>query len=237
MTFHVLTDRFRNLQMVRTLVPGLLVALIVALAAQFLGAHYGAPIMLFALLLGMSVNFLADDARTVLGIIAASRQVLKAGVALMGLRVDAGDLGALGAAGITTIAALLGGTILMGILPARLMRQDWRFGLLTGGAVAICGASAALAIASVLPGEERLERETIFTVVAITGFSTVAMIFYPILLHWLGFSDMAAGFVIGASIHDVAQVVGAGYSISDRAGDFATIVKMPRVAALPIMLI
>jgi uncharacterized integral membrane protein (TIGR00698 family) len=70
------------------------------------------------------------------------------------------------------------------------------------------------------------------TVVAVTALSTVAMIVYPLIAHALGFDAHRAGIFLGATIHDVAQVVGAGYSVSTVAGDTATIVKLFRVALL-----
>jgi uncharacterized integral membrane protein (TIGR00698 family) len=70
------------------------------------------------------------------------------------------------------------------------------------------------------------------TVVAVTALSTVAMIIYPLIAHALGFDSHTAGIFLGATIHDVAQVVGAGYSVSAQAGDTATIVKLFRVALL-----
>ena len=82
-----------------------------------------------------------------------------------------------------------------------------------------------------------MERNTLFTVVAVTTLSTVAMIAYPILFAWLGLDDRQSGFLIGATIHDVAQVVGAGYSVSEEAGEIATIVKLLRVALLPVLLL
>ena len=62
------------------------------------------------------------------------------------------------------------------------------------------------------------------------------MIIYPLLFGALGLDDVTAGFLIGATVHDVAQVVGAGYSISEVAGDTATMVKLLRVAMLPVVL-
>ncbi|HAT87990.1 MAG TPA: putative sulfate exporter family transporter, partial [Rhizobiales bacterium] len=106
-----------------------------------------------------------------------------------------------------------------------------------GGSVAICGASAALAITSVLPAKDNREQDTLFVVIGVTALSTIAMIAYPVLFQMLGLSDLESGFLIGATIHDVAQVVGAGYSISEEAGVIATFVKMVRVALLPIVMI
>ena len=90
------------------------------------------------------------------------------------------------------------------------------FGLLSGGATAICGASAALALAAALPAHPLKERATLFTVVGVSALSTLAMIVYPMIAHALGLDSRAAGVFLGATIHDVAQVVGAGYSMSQR---------------------
>ena len=81
------------------------------------------------------------------------------------------------------------------------------------------------------------ERATLFTVVGVSTLSTVAMLLYPAIARLLGLDDHHAGIFIGATIHDVAQVVGAGYAISPEAGDTATIVKLARVAMLlPVIL-
>ena len=70
------------------------------------------------------------------------------------------------------------------------------------------------------------------TVVAVTALSTIAMVLYPLVAHGFGFDAHTSGVFLGATIHDVAQVVGAGYSVSAEAGDTATIVKLFRVALL-----
>ncbi|WP_332699834.1 putative sulfate exporter family transporter, partial [Halalkalibacter lacteus] len=86
------------------------------------------------------------------------------------------------------------------------------FGLLSGGATAICGASAAMAISAALPPDDRKERLTGFTIIGVSTLSTVAMVLYPIVSQLFGFGDHQAGLFIGATVHDVAQVVGAGYA-------------------------
>jgi len=129
-------------------------------------------------------------------------------------------------------------TIALGLFLARLFNVELSLGTLIGGATAICGASAALAISSVLPRTPSLERDTTLTVVGVTTLSTVAMVVYPIVTQWLGFDGVVAGKFIGATIHDVAQVVGAGYSLSPAAGDAATITKLMRVAFLmPVLVV
>lgn len=83
-----------------------------------------------------------------------------------------------------------------------------------------------------MPRNETHERNTIMTVVGVTTLSTVAMFVYPLIVGGLGLTDVEAGIFLGGTIHDVAQVVGAGYMISDDAGDVATFVKLLRVAML-----
>ena len=222
----------------KALLPGLTCAAIVAIAALFLSEHYGASAMLFALLLGMALNFLSQEGKCVAGIHFAASSVLRFGVALLGLRITIHEIAALGLNTALMVVAGVVLTILFGWVFVRFTSAQARFGILTGGAVAICGASAALAIAAVLPRGEHHERDTTFTVIGVTALSTIAMVIYPVVGGVLGFSPHQAGIFLGGTIHDVAQVVGAGYSMGKEAGDTATIVKLLRVAMLlPVILV
>jgi uncharacterized integral membrane protein (TIGR00698 family) len=218
--------------LIRTVYPGVLVAVTIGLAATWLSQHYGAPVMLFALLIGMAFHFLHEQGRCVAGIEFTSRTVLRLGVALLGARITADQIAGLGVWPVLTVIVGVVSTILVGLALARRFGLSPYFGLLSGGSVAICGASAALAVASVLPRTKQLERDTILTVVTVTALSTVAMVVYPSLVPVLGFDHAHAGVFLGGTIHDVAQVVGAGYMISTETGDIATYVKMLRVAML-----
>lgn len=218
--------------------PGLLVAATIGLASTWLATRYDAPVMLFALLLGMAFHFLHEDGRCLAGIEFASRTILRIGVALLGVRITLDQLAGLGTAPVVIVLGGVATTIFLGWAFARTLKLHPSFGVLSGGAVAICGASAALAIASVLPKSSRLEADTILTVVLVTAFSTVAMVIYPIFAESFGMSHVTAGIFLGGTIHDVAQVVGAGYTISDETGEIATYVKLLRVAMLlPVVFI
>jgi len=70
------------------------------------------------------------------------------------------------------------------------------------------------------------------TVAGVTALSTVAMVVYPVFVTYLHYDNATAGIFLGATIHDVAQVVGAGYMISDESGEISTLVKLIRVACL-----
>jgi uncharacterized integral membrane protein (TIGR00698 family) len=221
----------------RSLFPGMLACAVVAAAATFLSHHYGAPTMLFALLLGMAMNFLAEEGPCAAGIEFTARQVLRIGVALLGLRITLGQVVALGWQPVVLVIVSVVLTIAVAMLAARALGFQPLFGLLTGGATAICGASAALALSAALPAHPQKERATLFTVIGVSALSTLAMITFPMLARWLGLDDRAAGIYLGATIHDVAQVVGAGYGMSRETGDVATLVKLMRVAMLlPVIL-
>ncbi|UWQ50252.1 putative sulfate exporter family transporter [Leisingera caerulea] len=221
----------------RQLLPGIAVSALVAITAQFLAEHYATPAMLLALLLGIAVSFLGEEGKTVPGIAFSARSLLRLGVALLGVRVSMVLMMGLGW---DLIALVVGGviaTIAFGLTVARFFGHKWRFAFLTAGSVAICGASAAMAISAILPRDERSEERLIFTVMGVTVLSTVAMIAYPILVNLLELNSIQAGVFLGGTIHDVAQVVGAGFSISEQTGDTATLVKLMRVAMLaPIVL-
>jgi uncharacterized integral membrane protein (TIGR00698 family) len=228
----VVRDRFPFEGTLRRIYPGLIVSLTIAVAATWLSAHYKAPLMLYALLLGMAFHFLHEEGACVAGIEFSSKAVLRVGVALLGAKITAEQIIGLGVMPIVIVVVGVATTILLGALLAKRLGLSGAFGVLTGGAVAICGASAALALASVLPKTRDSERDTILTVVTITALSTIAMIVYPLIAVAVGFDHTHAGIFIGGTIHDVAQVVGAGYSISPETGDTATYVKLLRVSML-----
>jgi len=219
--------------------PGLGIATITGMAALFLSEHYNAPAMLFALLLGMAVSFLyQNDTPCACGIDFTASTLLRAGVVLLGLRIALGDLAVLGWQTALMLAGAIFTTIVLGVGLAKILGLQKRFGALTGGSVAICGASAALAISTILPKGENHERDTLLTVIGVTAMSTIAMVLYPIVAGQIGMTDTEAGIFLGGTIHDVAQVVGAGYSVSESAGDMATLTKLVRVAMLmPAVLI
>lgn len=221
---------------VREYIPGALIAFIIAAAAHYISSRLGGPVMLYALLFGISLNFLSADEKCIPGITIASTTILRIGVALLGLQITWMEVASLG---FSTIALVVAGVVLTisgGVVIARFLKLDRSFSFLSAGAVAICGASAALAISSVLPADngnkKSLENNTLITVVGVTALSTIVMVLYPVVIETLGLDNVTAGIFLGATIHDVAQVIGAGYMISDETGEVAAIVKLLRVACL-----
>lgn len=216
----------------RQLLPGAAASVAVAAAATALSEHYNAPVMLFALLLGMGMHFLVGRSLFKPGVEFVACHVLRVGVALLGLRITMGQITALGWQPLALVGITVVVTIGLSMIIARAIGFQTLFGLLTGGATAICGASAALALAAALPNHPGKERATLFTVIGVSVLSTIAMIVYPMIAHSIHLSPQASGIFLGATIHDVAQVVGAGYGISRETGDTATVVKLLRIAML-----
>jgi uncharacterized integral membrane protein (TIGR00698 family) len=240
MQFSAFIDRYRPSTLRATgsiVAPGVASTLIVALAATYLSDHYHAPPVIFALLLGMALNQLSAEARYAPGINVSARTLLRISVALLGLRITFGQVGQLGWSTAAMVMVTVPLTIGFGWALARTMKLDGRYGVLSGGAVGICGASAAMAIAVAWPRKDS-ERDTVVVIACITTYSTIAMVLYPALLSHLHWDSLQTGRFLGGSIHDVAQVVAAGYASSPQAGDSATIVKLMRVAMLlPVVLI
>ena len=220
----------------RDYLPGVLVTAIAALAAAWLADHYAAPLVLMGLLIGLAMSFLSQDKRTHAGLDLMSQTALRIGIVLVGARITADQLAELGPLPFALLVLIMVAVIVVTVATARLFAQDRHAALLAGGATAICGASAALALYSLI-GDKRVDQARFtLTLVGITVASAFAMTLYPVLAAELDLTDAQAGFLIGASIHDVAQAIGGGFSFSPQAGEVATIVKLTRVALLAPML-
>lgn len=220
------------------LMQGLLLVGVLTIAASWIAKTCALPLMLCALLLGVSLNFLYRDDECKLGIDFASRVLLRLGIALLGVRVTAAQIAALGLPPLITVTIGTLSTIALGAAVARLLGLRTKFGILSGSAVGICGASAAMAVSTMLPGWRERERDTVLTVVVVTALSTIAMVTYPLIATILKLSHRETAIFFGGAIHDVAQVVGAGYLMSPDTGDMAVYVKLLRVALLlPICLL
>lgn len=217
---------------IATVLPGVTICAVIALAAGFAAARTSTPPMLWALLLGTTLHYLHEEVRTAPGVALCVSAVLRLGVGLLGARVTAAQIAALGWSSVGIVLLAVVTTLLFGLALSRRLGLPSRLGVLAGGATAICGASAALAIAAVLPRDRELERDTLVVVVMAALLSTVAMLLYPLIAQAAGLSPAAAALFLGGSIHDVAQVVVAGHALGPETGAMASVVKLLRVAML-----
>ena len=224
------------------LLPGLALASALALAAHFaaplIAPFAPIPALVLALIIGIWLHPLAARPLFAPGLRFCVSTILRLAVALLGLRVALGDIIALGLSTALIIILAMAATIAFGLWLATYLGLSRSFGALAGVATSVCGASAALATSSVLPNYQGKEADTVFVIVAVNLLSTIAMIAYPPLAQILGFQDLATGTLLGGTIHDVAQVVGAGYAVSETVGASAVIVKLFRVLLLlPVILV
>lgn len=217
---------------------GICFCLLLVLGASYIADHYGSSKILGALLLGMAFNSISNYPEFAPGLDFCAKQVLRIGVALLGVRITFSQISELGLQPLMVVAAVVVATIVFSIVLAHLLKVDVILGVISGAAVGICGASAALAVAAVLPGSSKSEKHLLCTVVGVAGLSTICMVLYPGLLLALGMTPAQMGLFLGASIHDVAQVFGAGDMISPAVAQLATYTKMLRVAMLvPVIMI
>jgi uncharacterized integral membrane protein (TIGR00698 family) len=226
---------------IRAVLPGLTLSALVAVAAvtaaPFVAKLLPVPAMVIALGFGIALNPLAWRPSFAPGIAFCLKKVLPWSVALLGLRIALGDIAALGVVTALLVVAAMAFTIAAGVLLARAFGQSPAYGALAGAGTAVCGASATLATSIMLPDYKGKAADVAFVVVAVNALSTLAMVLYPLVCTFLGFDQQLTGVMLGATIHDVAQVVGAGYAVSDTTGNTAVIVKLFRVFLLfPVVL-
>jgi len=208
-----------------------------AISAPLLAGMLPIPAMVIALLIGIALNSLARRPSFQPGIVFCLKTILRWAVALLGLRIALGEIAALG--WLTAVLVMVAMIITMGagFLFARAFGRDAAYGALGGAGTAVCGASATLATSIVLPDYKGKETDVAFIVVAVNALSTGAMVLYPLACASLGLDPRATGVMLGATIHDVAQVVGAGYAVSETTGNTAVVVKLFRVfLMLPVVL-
>ena len=171
------------------------------------------------------------------GIQFCAKKVLRLAIILFGFRITFQDIAAVGLDGFLVSAIIVISTFSLGTyLGQKFFGLDKDTSILVAAGSAICGAAAVLATESVLNAKPYKSAVAVGTVVV---FGTLAMFLYPI-LYKSGILNMTPeiyGVYTGGTIHEVAQVVGAGSAVSQHAADTAVIVKMTRVMMLAPMMI
>ena len=226
--------------------PGFFLACMVAFAAAMAEpliktlsqGRIALPVMVIALLIGIAAFPLARQPIFEAGISFCIKSLLRIAIALLGLRIALGDIIALGWGVVLLVVISMALTIISALALARIFGQNDGFGALAGAANAVCGASATLAAATIVPDYKTKSADIAFCVIMANAVSTLVMVAYPPLCAALGLSAHETGVMLGLTIHDMAQVVGAGYAVSDPTGNVAVIVKLFRIfLLLPVVMI
>ncbi|MFD2054538.1 YeiH family protein [Mesorhizobium calcicola] len=220
------------------IVPGIvLVAMMsgVAFSARNVSGFALFSPMILAVVAGMIYsNVLGTPAHARAGIAFSQRRLLRFAIVLLGFQLTLGQVVSIGAGGVGIVALTLGSTFLFTITLGRLIGVDAKLAQLIAAGTSICGASAIVATNIVTDARDE---DVTYAVASITLFGTVAMLGFPLLAPLLGLDQHAFGLWAGASIHEVAQVIGAGFQNGTQSGEIATVAKLTRVAMLAPMVI
>jgi uncharacterized integral membrane protein (TIGR00698 family) len=169
------------------------------------------------------------------GIDFAKARLLRLGIILYGFRITFQEIGNIGWAGVLIDVLVIAATFTLAVqLGTRVFGLDKQTAMLIGAGSSICGAAAVLAAEPVVRGQAHKVSVAVATVVI---FGTIGMFLYPLMYPYLHLSETAYGLYAGSTIHEVAQVVVAGRSVSEQAASAAVIEKMLRVMMLAPFLV
>lgn len=212
--------------------PGLIAGLLLAILAKLLSQSLHAPAPLIAVALGMMLGALNLQAQLSAGLDLFAKPGLRLGVAMMGAQISWAEFAALGGPAILASGVVVLGGLAIGAAAGLALGLPFAEALIAAAACSICGASAALAASQAAPASPANQRTTALVIVGVNLLSTAAMLAYPPLAQALGLSAHQAGVFFGLSIHDVAQVAGAGASVSPEAAGAAALAKLARIVWL-----
>lgn len=214
------------------LAPGLIAGLALAVLAKLLSQSLHAPAPLIAVVLGMMLGALGLQAQLGAGLDLFAKPGLRLGVAMMGAQISWAEFAALGGPAILASGVVVLGGLAIGAAAGLALGLPFAEALIAAAACSICGASAALAASQAAPASPANQRTTALVIVGVNLLSTVAMLAYPPLANALGLTAHQAGVFFGLSIHDVAQVAGAGASVSPETASTAALAKLARIVWL-----
>jgi uncharacterized integral membrane protein (TIGR00698 family) len=174
-------------------------------------------------------NVVTPPAVLLPGVAFAARSLLRIGIVLLGLRLSLGDLAGLGADGLLVVAMVVVVTFFGTQLLAKRLGVGPELGLLVATGYSICGASAIAAVNGVVHADEE---ETAYAITLVTICGTLSIFALPAIADLIGLAGAEFGTWVGASVHDVGQVVATASHGDAAALEAATVVKLTRVVLL-----
>jgi uncharacterized integral membrane protein (TIGR00698 family) len=180
-------------------------------------------------------NLVGTPAVAIPGLIACLKRPLRVGIALLGLQLTLTQVVEVGVGGVAVIVACVAASFAFTVGAGRWLGVEPGLTRLIAAGTSICGASAIVAANTVVRDRDE---SVAYSLAVVTLCGTVVMLLYPLLGSVLLLSDHWYGLWIGASVHEVAQVVAAGFAHGQEAGEFATVSKLTRVLMLaPLVLV
>lgn len=218
-------------------VPGIIFALVLAIIATLLGKL--APIIggpVFGIVLGILISsFWKKPDYTKKGLGFASKKILQWSIIALGGGLSLTQVYKVGISSLYVMIFTLSAAFITAFGVGRLMGIPIKLTSLIGMGTAICGGSAIAAISPIIEADDE---DIAYSISTVFIFNVIAVLVFPALGHLMGFSDKAFGLWAGTAINDTSSVVAAGYSFSNAAGAYATIVKLTRTTMIiPISLI
>lgn len=191
--------------------------------------------LMWAVLLGMLLrNTVGRPEIARRGLALCLRAPLRTGIVLLGLQVTLAEIIGIGTFGLLTLVFALAATFWVTRAIGRRLGVAPGLATLVAAGTSVCGASAIVA-ANTVVGED--DEAVAYSLATVTLFGTLAMFLYPVLGALLPLDDAAYGLWIGGSVHEVAQVVAAGFAHGQASGAAATVAKLARVLMLaPLVL-
>lgn len=219
-----------------SLLPGLLLAMVLAVFAMVIGKRFpliGGPVM--GIMIGLIIrNSLGVGSRFKPGLQFASKKVLQWSIVGLGFGLSLQQVARTGLDSLWVTAISITAAFVSAWLLGRWLGIPAKLKMLIGVGTAICGGSAIAAVTPIIKPEDH---ETAFAITTIFIFNIAAVLIFPAIGHWLNMSSEGFGMWAGTAINDTSSVVAAGYSYSQEAGDYATIVKLTRATLIiPICL-
>lgn len=212
-------------------VYGLLLAAAVAVCAIVLGRWLpliGGPV--FGIVIGLLIrNTMGVSQVFQPGLRFGSQQILKWSIIALGFGLSFGQVMATGLESLPVTLITLSAAFISAYFLGKWLGMPGKLKILIGVGTAICGGSAIAAVTPIIKPEDH---ETAFAITTIFIFNIIAVLIFPVLGHALGMSDQGFGMWAGTAINDTSSVVAAGYSYSQAAGDYATIVKLTRATLI-----
>ncbi len=191
--------------------------------------------VIFAVGLGLVVgNLLTLPASSKPGIQFAFHALLRWAIVLLGARLSLGEVASIGTKAVGMVVLLMGLALFVAHFLGRALGVPPRLASLIGVGTSVCGNTAISATAPVIGARDQ---EVSFALATNTVLGTVAVFLYPFIGSAIGLDDAAYGTWIGTAVNDTSQVVAAGYSFSDGAGDVATTVKLTRNALMGFVIV
>ena len=235
------------------ILPGLILAFVLAIGGQILSELIGVKLMglpkspvsaiMMAILLGVLIrNTVSLPKLFDPGIRFGLVRILRLGIVLLGIRLSLGEVGEIGLLSLPIIIGAVAAALLIVTFLSRKLGLSGRLGTLIAVGTSICGATAIVATAPAIAAKDD---EVAYSIACVTLFGIIAMLTYPFAAHWMFDADpVSSGLFLGTSVHETAQVAGAGlvyqqYYNDPQALDVAAVTKLVRnlgmLVIIPLM--